>query len=370
MFVYSPSNYKFTPAVIPFLRYTKKFISGYDFSGTVVAVGSDPSCASFKKSDLVFGLSFAGSFAEYSNVECRGMARKPTTLSHKAAAALPVAFLTSLYAFDLSHTSYFGSLVAAKNLTRRGTMAFREQLSKELTSGKSVEKVLENYSESVKAFEENKNKKVVVIGGSGGCGMFALQLAKAFNFGEIISVNSKKNEEQVLSFGATRSVDYKNAEELQRFLSEFENQVDFVYDTVSSGEGPDPEYYKTFSKLLKKSNPNHKYVAINGRLLDILWGFSVKHLVQKGLDMVDDMLGFGDFSSYDNRVPDSDFDLFLLTPDRVLFERAVALFESGLLTSDILIDSEFKLDSNLNMWKAFDRMKSRRTVGKIVIVPT
>ena len=50
--------------------------------------------------------------------------------------------------------------------------------------------------------------RVLVIGASGGCGISAIQLAKAMGAGDIVGVCSGKNAEFVKSQGATDVIDY------------------------------------------------------------------------------------------------------------------------------------------------------------------
>jgi len=106
-------------------------IPGHEFSGIIAAVGAD--VAGFSIGDEVYGLirfERQGAAADYVTVPAADLAHKPTTLSHAEAAAMPLAALTALQALsDIAH---------------------------------------------VKAGE-----RVLVQGGSGGVGIFAVQLAKA-----------------------------------------------------------------------------------------------------------------------------------------------------------------------------------------------
>lgn len=71
-------------------------VPGHEFSGTVAAVGAD--VRGFCIGDAVFGMNdwFAdGATAEYCVANAGDVIRKPSTISHTAAAAIPIAALTA-----------------------------------------------------------------------------------------------------------------------------------------------------------------------------------------------------------------------------------------------------------------------------------
>lgn len=105
-------------------------IPAHEFSGVVVELGTEVTTAS--RGDLVYGLirfDRQGAAAEYVAVPARDIARKPKALSHAEAAALPLAALTA----------WQGLFDVAK-----------------VRSG----------------------ERVLILGGAGGVGAFAVQLAK------------------------------------------------------------------------------------------------------------------------------------------------------------------------------------------------
>jgi NADPH:quinone reductase-like Zn-dependent oxidoreductase len=166
----NPSNYKIIPARIPVLRHLRKFIVGYDLSGTVVSAGSDSSCAGIKVGDEVFGFAPMGSIAEFAAVSCNHVMDKPKKLTLAQAAGLPVAALTSLEAFQRS----------------------------DLKPGDSV----------------------LIIGASGGCGSFAVQIAKAMGAASITGICSTRNVDFVRSLlpgdkhAGLKVVDYRSEEQM------------------------------------------------------------------------------------------------------------------------------------------------------------
>jgi NADPH:quinone reductase-like Zn-dependent oxidoreductase len=134
--------------------------AGLDFAGVIVDVGSD--VTEWKVGDAVFAKStftpHGATFAEYAAVDQALLARKPTSLSFEEAAAIPLVGLTSYQAlFD------HGELV--------------------------------------------KGQKVLVIGGSGGTGIAAIQLAHHAG-AHVTTVCSGGNVALVQSLGADVVIDY------------------------------------------------------------------------------------------------------------------------------------------------------------------
>jgi NADPH:quinone reductase-like Zn-dependent oxidoreductase len=127
---------------------------GGDFSGTVEEVGKD--VTDLEPGDEVFG-GRTGAFAEFVNVR-KGVARKPANVSHEEAATVPIAALTALQA---------------------------------LRDWGKVE----------------PGQRVLINGASGGVGIFAIQIAKAFG-AEVTAVCSTRNVEQAVGLGADHVVDY------------------------------------------------------------------------------------------------------------------------------------------------------------------
>jgi NADPH:quinone reductase-like Zn-dependent oxidoreductase len=166
----NPSNYKIVPARIPVVRHLKKFIVGYDLAGVVLSVGTDPSCSSVKAGEEVFGFAPMGSIAEYAAVSCNHVMQKPKKLTLSQAAGLPVAALTSLEAFQRSN----------------------------LQPGESV----------------------LIIGASGGCGSFAVQIAKAMGAASVTGICSTRNVEFIRSLlpgdkhAGLTVVDYHSEEQM------------------------------------------------------------------------------------------------------------------------------------------------------------
>jgi len=137
----------------------KNKILGTTFSGRISEVGSD--VKRFKKGDLVYG-SFgvnSGTHAEYLTIsEDETISHKPEFLSHEEAAAL-----------------VFGPISAIYFLKKAGI---------------------------------EKNKKVLIIGGAGGVGSYAIQVAKHYG-AHVTAVCGTNDIDFVKSLGADKIIDYR-----------------------------------------------------------------------------------------------------------------------------------------------------------------
>ena len=79
-------------------RHPLPLVLGIDLAGVVVALGTD--VTRFKIGDEVYGMTggvggIQGSLAQYAAVDAQLLAHKPSNLSMREAAALPLAFITS-----------------------------------------------------------------------------------------------------------------------------------------------------------------------------------------------------------------------------------------------------------------------------------
>jgi len=169
----------FSRATLGLLR-PKHQILGVDIAGKVEAVGSG--VTRFQAGDEVYANLLDhgyGGFAEYAAVPVGVVSPKPANLSFEEAAAVPMAAVTAL-----------------QGLRRHG----------ELRPG----------------------QQVLINGGSGGVGSFAVQLAKASG-AEVTAVTSTGNLELVRSLGADHLVDYTTTD----FTHEGK-RYDRILDTVGN----------------------------------------------------------------------------------------------------------------------------------------
>jgi len=166
------------PKIGPFSDF---HIIGDDLSGVVVEVGSKVS--DFKIGDEVYGMDMrlrTSACAEYACIAAKRVAHKPKNISFIEAAAVPLAALTALQAFQIGKVK--------------------------------------------------KNSKVLVIGASGGVGTFAIQIAKAMG-AKVTGVCSGKNVELVKSLGADQIIDYTQGD--YRYGNQNENSFDVIFDATA-----------------------------------------------------------------------------------------------------------------------------------------
>lgn len=196
-------------------------VVGMDVAGVVEEKG-DKVSENINVGDEVFGSAGTnGSLAEYTIVDPKHIALKPSSVSFAEAATLNVTHITSLQG-------------------------------------------LRDYGKL------QEGDRVLIIGASGGCGTAAVQLASTLGAKDIVGVCSGRNAELVRSLGATDIIDYTQQTVRDFYLSGEQTEVpeekkfDVIYDTATnSGAGED--YKDTCMQLLKKDGERHgQYVAICG----------------------------------------------------------------------------------------------------------
>lgn len=175
---------------------------GIDVAGRVEAVGEN--VKQFRPGDEVFGCAH-GSFAEYALARESSLALKPANRSFEQAAAVPV-----------------GGLTALQGLRDTGGI--------------------------------KPGQKVLIQGGSGAVGMFAVQLAKFFG-GEVTAVCSTRNLEMARSIGADHVIDYTR-EDFTRKPQR--------YDLIFAVNG-----YHSLAAYKHALNPQGIYVCAGGTMPQI-----------------------------------------------------------------------------------------------------
>jgi NADPH:quinone reductase-like Zn-dependent oxidoreductase len=151
-------------------------IPGYDVAGVVEAMGAK--ITKFKKGDAVYGYAlFGGGWAEYAVLAENEAALKPKSATFVEAAAVPLAALTAWQAL----------IDTAK-----------------LSAGQTI----------------------LIHGGSGGVGSFAVQIAKAKG-ARVIATASTANQDTLKQLGADVAIDYAKTK-----FEEVGSDVDVVFDTV------------------------------------------------------------------------------------------------------------------------------------------
>ncbi len=160
-------------------------ILGSDFSGVVDAVGDD--VQEWNRGDEVYGAApfrggGAGTYAELHVAAADTIARKPANLSHIEAAAVPLA----------GGTAY--TLIERRLRVEAGD-------------------------------------RVLVHGGGGGVGLFAVQLVAAAG-GRAIALASQAHHELLLQLGAAAAVDYRDDDAIETASERAGGELDAVVDLV------------------------------------------------------------------------------------------------------------------------------------------
>lgn len=160
------------------------FILGWDVSGVVEEVV--PGVTRFEVGDEVYGMPFfprpGNAYAEYVAVPSRQLARKPATIDHVHAAALPLVGLTAWQAL-------------------------------------------------VDTAQVQEGQRVLIHAGGGGVGHLAVQIAKARG-AHVIATASAAKHDFVRTLGADEVIDYRNAD-----FVEVVADLDVVLDTVGGPIG-------------------------------------------------------------------------------------------------------------------------------------
>jgi NADPH:quinone reductase-like Zn-dependent oxidoreductase len=120
-----------------------------------------------------------------------------------------------------------------------------------------------------------KSSRVLIIGGSGGTGHVALQVAKALGAHDIVTICSTRNIDFCKECGATQVLDYTQSEDimqdLQQLVSRQQQQFDVILDCVTSADPEDARH--EYPKRVRNSTlgivaPNHLYQRLGGTWSD------------------------------------------------------------------------------------------------------
>ncbi len=189
-----------------FLR-PKNKILGADVAGRVEAIGSN--VKQFKPGDEVFGYlpsaTGRGTFADFVCAKENLLTLKPVNLTFEQAAAVPVAAMTAL-----------------QGLRDNGNI--------------------------------QPGQRVLIQGASGGVGIFAVQIARAFG-AKVTAVCSTRNLEMARSLGADHVIDYKKDDFTQNGQQ---------YDLILAVNG-----YHPISDYLLALKPGGRFVVVGGSMLQL-----------------------------------------------------------------------------------------------------
>lgn len=182
------------------LRVPKRAIPGADVAGTVVAVGED--VTDLRAGDEVFGDVGEGGFAEYAAPRAAVLAPKPTQLSLEEASTLGVAALTAL-----------------QGLRDWGGL--------------------------------QPDQRVLINGGSGGVGTFAIQIAKALGASHVTAVCSTGKVDTAYAIGADRVIDYTKDD-----FTKIGERFDLFFDNAGS---------KSLGQTRAMTTPEGSVVMVTGK---------------------------------------------------------------------------------------------------------
>ncbi len=172
----NPVDWKIRTGMLKdFMPATFPYVPGSDVAGVVAKVG--PGVTAFQTGQEVFGRSSKGSYAEYAIAPVSTLALKPASLSYDEAATIAV-----------------GATTAWQGLFDHGNL--------------------------------QPGQRVLILGGAGGVGNFAVQFAR-WKGAQVISTASTRNVDFVRSLGAETVIDYTQTQ-----VADVVHDVDLVLDTV------------------------------------------------------------------------------------------------------------------------------------------
>lgn len=189
----NPADWKCREGALSgFFDYRFPFVPGFDLSGTVAAVGSQVS--DLQTGDRVFAQSDVGtgrwgSFADYTLVSRGAVVKMPDNLDFAAAAAVPTP-----------------ALAAWAGLFDDGGL--------------------------------RAGQRVLVHGGAGAVGVFAIQFARAAG-ARVAATCSARNSDYLQSLGCEYSIDYQQQDIAASLRGWAPDGVDMVLDCVGCGSLPD-----------------------------------------------------------------------------------------------------------------------------------
>jgi zinc-binding alcohol dehydrogenase family protein len=177
-------------------------VLGWDAAGTVDSVG--PEVTLFQPGDEVYyagDVTRSGSNAEFQLVDERIVGRKPRTLPFAEAAALP---LTTITAWE--------TLFDRLGIDREG---------------------------------DNKGKSILIIGGAGGVGSIAIQLAKLAGLTLVATASRPESRKWVLDLGADHVIDHRQPLPAQLTACGFK-EVDYIANFSNTDA-----YWATMAEVIR-----------------------------------------------------------------------------------------------------------------------
>lgn len=273
-------------------------VLGWDAAGEVIAIGD--AVTLFKVGDHVYyagDVTRSGCNAEYQVIDELIVGHKPQTLNFEAAAALP---LTAITAWE----ALFDRLGIAQDS------------------------------------DKNKAKTILIIGGAGGVGSIAIQLAKKLAGLNVIATASRPETiDWVRNLGADYVV---NHHQLQREMEQLNIQPDYILCNNNTDA-----YFETMAALIKPQGKICSIVETTKPInLDLLKSKSAtfvwEFMFTRSMFKTDDMI-----------------------VQHEILQRVAQLIDAGTLTTTLnQILSPINAE---NLRKAHAQLESGTTIGKLVL---
>ncbi len=279
-------------------RYAFPKVAGNELSGVVAQVGER--VTAFTVGEHVFARvdkRFLGAFAEEVVVAQELVATVPRTLPLVEASAVPLAGLTALQALGPSHLAV-------------GT-----------------------------------GDRILITGGAGGVGLFAIQLAKHAG-AHVTTTASAHGEALVRRFGADEVIDYRT-----RSVSAGSERFDKAFDLVGGG---------TLDDLVESVEQGGSILSIAGPLTPGSLDDQVRGMRRLAVNAVL-RIRSRDIRTH-ARAAGVDYQYFFMHPDGAGLGQLAALIDTEELK--VVIDRRFPLEQ---FAEAYARVESRRAKGKVLL---
>lgn len=275
-------------------------ILGWDASGTVVETGEN--CTDFKPGDEVFyagSITRQGAYSEYHLVDERIVGKKPKTITHAEAAALPLTAITA------------------------------------------YEGLFDRLKIDPADKERNKRNQILIIGGAGGVGSIAIQLAKWAGLTVIATASRPETIEWAEKYGADHIINHHKS--LKKELEKRQiTEVDYIFCLNNTDQ-----HWNGMSEVIK---PQGKICSIveNKEPLDLnvlksksvtfVWEF----MFTRAMYQTDDM-----------------------QEQQILLNKISVLLDEGVLKTTL--NQTLSPINAENIKKAHQSLESGKTIGKIVL---
>ncbi|PFN06016.1 MULTISPECIES: zinc-binding alcohol dehydrogenase family protein [Bacillus cereus group] len=275
-------------------------ILGWDASGVVVEVGAD--CTLFKPGDEVFyagSITKPGTYSEYHVVDERLVGKKPKSLTNAESAAIPLTAITAW------------------------------------------EGLFERLGIEPENKDKNKSKSILIIGGAGGVGSIAIQLAKWAGLHVIATASRNETREWVKNLGADYIINHHKPFKEQLLELQI-NDVDYIFclnntDQHWHGMGESIKPQGKICSIVENEHPLELNI-LKSKSATFVWEF----MFTKAMYQTDDMI-----------------------LQHNLLNKVSELLDQGMIKTTL--NQTLTPINAENLRKAHTLIESGRTIGKIVL---